>query len=183
MKASSASVRRSAAFPAAALVVALLAALALPAGAEGTSVTVAGPLTAYDVAGNPAAGVTARVHEVVTGGRTTTVTLHLHGFAADQAGRTFGAHAHSGPCGTVGTSAGPHYTHPDAAPTLEEREIWLDFTVDAGGTAHAKATRDWTFEATETAPFGARSVVVHAMPTDPGGVAGARLACIEVPFV
>ena len=81
----------------------------------------------------------------------------------------------------MGATAVPHYTHPDPAPTLEDREIWLDFTVEPGGTAHAKATRPWTFVPTATAPLGAQSVIVHAMPTDPFGVAGTRYACIDVP--
>src|SRR5438552_3757353 len=82
----------------------------------------AGPLTVYAVPDNPAAGVEAAVHETVTGNGTTIVTLHLSGFGPSAEGRTFGAHAHVNPCGSVGTDAGPHYTHPVAAPTLEERE-------------------------------------------------------------
>ena len=153
-----------------------------PAGAVGGTVSIERPLTVYAVADNPTEGVIARVHEVVTGNGTTVVTLHLRGFGEAAVGRTFGAHAHTGPCGIVGGDAGPHYTHPDAAPTLEDREIWLDFTVNPGGTAHAKATRSWTFVSTATAPLGAQSVIVHAMPTDPFGVAGTRYACIDVPF-
>ena len=56
----------------------------------------------------------------------------------------------------------------------EDTEVWLDFTVDDGaGTA------------TASVPFvpqpGARSVVIHAIPTDHHtGLAGARLACLPV---
>jgi len=154
------------------------------AGASGAAVSVAGPLTVYSAGlDNPATGVSAAVHETVTGSGKTIVTLHLFGFGPGAEGRTFGAHAHVNPCGSVGTAAGPHYTHPASAPTLEEREIWLDFTVNPGGEAHAKATRDWTILPTQVAPYGARSVIIHALPTSPAGVAGARLACIDVPFV
>lgn len=158
--------------------------LATPGGAaDPRTVSVAGPLTVYAVAGNPAAGVTAAVHEAVTGSGTTIVTLHLAGFAPSSSGQTFGAHAHTGPCGSDGADAGPHYTHPALLPSLEEKEIWLDFTVNPAGQAHAKAIRAWTIEPTTAAPSGARSVVIHAMPTAPAGTAGARLACIDVPFV
>jgi hypothetical protein len=129
------------------------------------------------------AGVTAAVHQVVTGSGATIVTLHLAGFGVDATGRTFGADAHVYGCGTTGTNPGPHYTHPGPSADLEHQEIWLDFTVDPGGTAQAKAVRNWTIVPTATAPQGARSVVVHAAPTTPAGVAAGRLACIDVPFV
>jgi len=173
--------RRIALVAALALVAAAMA-LTATAGASGAAVSAAGPLTVYAVPDNPAAGVEAAVHETVTGNGTTIVTLHLSGFGPAAEGRTFGAHAHVNPCGSVGTDAGPHYTHPVAAPTLEEREIWLDFTVNPGGEAHAKATRNWTIVPTQFAPYGARSVIIHALATSTAGVAGARLACIDVPF-
>ena len=175
------SIKRATRAAAAAAVVAAVAGGTTLAWAGGT-VSAARPVTVYEAPENPAAGVSARVHEVVTGNGRTTVTLHVWGFGEASVGRTFGAHAHTGPCGAVGTDAGPHYTHPASAPALEDREIWLDFTVKPGGTAHARATRTWTIVPTETQPLGARSVVIHALPTDAGGVAGARLACIDVPF-
>jgi Cu-Zn family superoxide dismutase len=156
--------------------------LTAPSGASGAAVSVAGPLTVY-AGPNAATGVSAAVHETVTGNGKTIVTLHLSGFGPAAEGQTFGAHAHVNPCGSAVGDAGPHYTHPAAAPTLEDRELWLDFTVNPGGEAHAKATRDWTIVPTTPAPYGARSVIIHALPTNPLGVAGTRLACIDVPFV
>lgn len=143
-----------------------------------------GPVTAYAVAGgNPLEGVSARVHQTVTDSGQTIVTLHLKGFGAAAEGQTFGAHAHVNSCGATGAAAGPHYTHPDTALELEDREIWLDYTVDDGGNARALAKRDWTIVPTSAAPDGARSVIFHALPTNHhDGTAGTRLACITVPF-
>jgi Cu-Zn family superoxide dismutase len=56
---------------------------------------------------------------------------------------------------------------------LEQREIWLDFTVNAGGGAHSRAKRDF-----ELRPGGAKSIVIHERLTTPDGMAGARLGCI-----
>lgn len=130
-----------------------------------------------DPSTNPLAGATARVHAVRTGSGKTTVTLHITELNPELAGSTFGAHVHTGPCGTEGIHAGPHYAHPPASPdqSLEDREVWLDFTVNSGGRAHAEATRSFTIPA-----VAARSVVLHASPTAPNGNAGPRLACIDV---
>ena len=153
--------------------------------AGGGNVRVAGPFSVvYDVAGNPLTGVEAAVHEVVTGNGTTTVTLHLTGFDPQYAGRTFGAHVHQLACNNT-TGAGDHYGHPavTVAPPevmLEDKEIWLDFTVNEAGNAHAKATRPWTCHAAGVA----RSVVVHAGPTNATtGGAGTRRGCTSVDFV
>ena len=155
--------------------------------AGGGNVRVSGPFSVvYDVPDNPLAGVEAAVHEVVTGSGKTTVTLHLTGFDPQYAGRTFGAHVHVYSCDTP-TGAGGHYGHPDVVVTpgpppvtLEDKEIWLDFTVNNAGNAHAKATRPWTFEPVD----GARSVVVHIDPTNPiTGAASTRLGCTSVDFV
>jgi Cu/Zn superoxide dismutase len=59
---------------------------------------------------------------------------------------------------------------------LRRREVWLDFVVDANGNGRAVATREWT---PTNRPD--RSVVIHAVGTDhETGVAGARLACIDL---
>jgi Cu-Zn family superoxide dismutase len=158
--------------------VGIVAGTALPAMANGgRTVRAAGPVVAYrSVSPNPLAGVHGTVQAVTTASGGTRVTLHLRGFANDQVARTFGVHVHTGPCAD-GTSAGPHYTHPGPAPTLEEREIWLDFTVNTGGLGHAKASRDWLIE-----PGAAQSIVIHAEPTAPSGAAGTRQGCIGVAF-
>jgi superoxide dismutase, Cu-Zn family len=117
------------------------------------------------------------VHVVATGAGGSRVTLHVKDVAADP-GRTFGAHVHVNPCGAAGTDAGGHYQHqPTAAgPTLESEEVWLDVTIDEDGNGVALSKRPWTVD--ESTP---RSVILHASPTTPmTGVAGARLACIDL---
>jgi hypothetical protein len=89
------------------------------------------------------------------------------------AGRTFGAHVHTGPCVSgSGVEAGPHSRVTGTAP-LDQREIWLDFVVTAGGHAQSTAERPFVL-----VPGGAKSIVIHANPTAPDGTAGARLGCI-----
>jgi Cu/Zn superoxide dismutase len=110
----------------------------------------------------------------------TTAVLALTGVGAEAAGRTYGAHLHTGPCVEGnGAAAGPHYNDstvrgvvpPVVGPSTE---VWLDVTVSPAGTAVAVAH----------VPFvpqpGDRSVVVHAQATDDHGTAGARLACLPV---
>ena len=55
--------------------------------------------------------------------------------------------------------------------------MWLDFTIGVDGSGRSKALVP--FEIPDGA---AQSIVIHALPTDPNGVAGARLACIGVGF-
>lgn len=141
---------------------------------EEREIRVQGPVTAYSsVADNPVVGVAARVR-AETGGDETKVSMKLKQFAPPVAGRTFGAHVHTGPCAD-GVSAGPHYTNPEADPSLplEQREIWLDFTVGGGGNARVEAERDFLI-----APGAAKSIVIHANPTAPDGTAGTRLGCL-----
>lgn len=121
------------------------------------------------------ASASARVHIVRTGTGGTSVTLHMTGVDAEP-GRTFGAHIHQSACGPLGSDAGGHYQHAGASGSLEEREVWLDFTINEAGNGHAMATRPWSVD--ETSP---RSVIVHALPTDSvSGAAGPRLACIDL---
>ena len=117
----------------------------------------------------------AAVHVVNTGDGSTHVTLHITGVDGS-AGQTFGAHVHRNPCGPLGSDAGAHYQHAGASGSLEDREVWLDFTVNPAGNAHSEAVRPWLLD--ESLP---RSVIIHALPTAPDtGVAGARLACIDL---
>ncbi|MEV0039171.1 superoxide dismutase family protein [Streptomyces sp. NPDC050804] len=120
------------------------------------------------------------------GGAVTTVRLRVSGLLPD---RMYGAHVHTGPCGRAPEAAGPHYQNvedpvqpsTDPAYANAENEVWLDFTTDAGGHGAAVSRHDWRFR-----PGGARSVVIHEHHTStaPGaaGTAGARLACLTVPF-
>ncbi|MEO3810823.1 superoxide dismutase family protein [Sphaerisporangium sp. B11E5] len=103
--------------------------------------------------------------------------------------RQYGAHAHTNQCGARGDDAGPHYQHmkdpksPSTDPKYANprNEIWLDFTTDAQGNGVAKAVQAWRFTDRQ-----AKSVVIHAEHTHTGaghaGQAGARLACLTVPF-
>ena len=89
------------------------------------------------------------------------------------AGRTFGAHVTTVPCGTdAGAAALGHYNadaHAGHTPVVvsDRTEVWLDFTVDAEGVGDSSTSVAFPVTA------GARSVVVHAAPTDPAtGLAG-----------
>jgi Cu/Zn superoxide dismutase len=141
-------------------------------------VSAAGPLTDLRPAVvDPTDGVAARAVAVRAGGRTITV-LHLYGFDRALAGTTFGAHVHRGACvAGNGAAAGPHFNITGQPPTAvtEETEIWLDFTVNGGGRGSALSVVPFEIPA-----GAASSIVIHAMPTDAGGGAGARLACLPV---
>jgi hypothetical protein len=56
-------------------------------------------------------------------------------------------------------------------------EAWLDFTTDAKGAAVAKTDVPWFPRS-----GGARAIIVHDRGTAPGGVAGAKLACLGISF-
>jgi len=130
-----------------------------------------GPTYTHDAA---YAGITTQVHAWTRGGATT-VRLMVNGLPP---GRTFGAHVHTGTCGSDPTASGGHYQHAGAAGSLAQREVWLDVTSDDEGRGVTTTTVPWTFT-----PGAAGSVVIHALPTDPStGAAGARLACTSVSF-
>ena len=86
------------------------------------------------------ADASAQVHIVRTGTGGTNVTLHMMGVDADP-GRTFGAHIHQSPCGPFGTDAGGHYQHAGASCSLEDREVWLDFTINDESHHRAEPVR------------------------------------------
>ncbi|MFI1452510.1 superoxide dismutase family protein [Streptomyces roseus] len=116
----------------------------------------------------------------------THVELRLRGVGAN---RTFGAHVHQKPCAGEPSDSGSHYqnahdpqqpsTNPAYANPLNE--VWLDIRTDGHGDGGAAATQAWRFR-----PGQARSVVIHEHATHTGagtaGTAGARLACVNVPF-
>ncbi|MFD5507205.1 superoxide dismutase family protein [Streptomyces sp. NPDC127051] len=119
-------------------------------------------------------------------GDDTHVELRLHGVEAN---RTFGAHVHQKPCGSKPSDSGPHYQNavdpvqPSTNPAYAHprNEVWLDITTDHHGDGASASTLDWRFRADQ-----ARSVVIHEHATHTGtgtaGTAGARLACVNVPF-
>lgn len=120
-------------------------------------------------------------------GGSTTVTLSVRGLEPD---RSYGAHAHTQPCGATGDAAGPHFQHvPDPVqPSVDpayanpQNEVWLDLTTDGEGAGSATTTVAWGFERARRA----QSVVIHAMPTATeagrAGSAGDRAACVTVAF-
>jgi len=108
--------------------------------------------------------------------------------------RGYAAHAHVNACGPTGDAAGPHFQNqvdPAAAPgkpstdpayANPQNEIWLDLRTDGDGAGEARAEVPFAF--TDRAPG---SIVIHEAETTgtaPGqaGSAGARLACVTVPF-
>jgi Cu-Zn family superoxide dismutase len=131
-----------------------------------------GPTVTHDAAYT---GIATQVH-AWTRGESTRVRLMVEGLPP---GRTFGAHVHTGRCGTDPLASGGHYQHStDAAVPLAQREVWLDVTSDAKGRGVSTTTVPWSFE-----PGTAGSVVIHALPTSSTtGAAGARLACTTVDF-
>jgi Cu-Zn family superoxide dismutase len=116
----------------------------------------------------------------------TRIELRLRDLVAN---RTYGAHVHTKPCGKLPADAGPHYQNkldpvqPSVDPAYANpmNEVWLDVNTNQDGSARSIAIVNWRFR-----EGGARSVVVHEMgtATHPGhaGTAGARLACVNVPF-
>ncbi|WNE96248.1 superoxide dismutase family protein [Streptomyces luomodiensis] len=116
----------------------------------------------------------------------TFIFLSLRGVAADH---HFGIHVHTKACGTKPDASGPHYQNkkdpkqPSTNPKYANRhnEVWLDVTTNGSGKGYAKAWVKWHFRSGE-----ARSVVIHkhATGTTSGkaGEAGARVACVNVPF-
>lgn len=159
------------------LVAALVAGGVLVGGGAAYAATVARSAGPDYVYGSPHAfsSATATVKVATSGKGSSTVTLKVRGVDAP-AGQTFGAHVHQLPCGELPADSGGHYAHAGAAGTLQSREVWLDVTVKANGTGRSTAVRPWVLD--ESTP---RSVVIHALPTDPAtGVAGARLACIDL---
>lgn len=161
----------------AAAVAAALAVGVGPAAAASTFVQAGGALRDLQPGTvNATDGATATYYAVQAGGESTHV-LVVRGLKPTSAGTTFGAHVHVGPCvAGDGPAAGPHYNS-DGAPATAENEVWLDFTVLPGGYGVARTTVPFTIDSGD-----AQSVVIHALPTAPGGAAGGRQACLPVQF-
>jgi len=142
--------------------------------------TVPSTAVTYDLDAVPAGGEVTVVQ--VADDDSTEVRLSVSGLRAD---RSYGAHVHTGRCGSLPADSGPHYQHrpdpvqpsTDPAYANPDNEVWLDLTTDTDGNGASSATQDWRFRAKE-----ARSVVLHEEHTATGGQAGARLACVTVPF-
>ena len=177
---------------------------ALPAGASDGPVGAAGTFAApqeattaftYDVTQVPV-GARVVVRAVPTGSHRTVVTLHAWGLLPDE---TYGAHAHYKPCGATGAAAGAHYQNAqdpavggsettasvDSSYAYSGNEVWIDLVTNADGNGRAQKVVDWAFRPTATGS--PRSVILHLNTTSTGGSvppgnAGARLACVTVPF-
>jgi Cu/Zn superoxide dismutase len=164
-----------------AAVAAGLAVGSAPASAASTFVQASGTLSDLQPAtANATDGATASLWAVAAGGDTTFV-LFVRGLDPAAVGTTYGVHIHVGPCvAGDGAAAGPHYNS-DGGVATTENEVWLDFTVRAGGYGVARTTVPFTIEAGD-----AQSMVVHVQPTQHGGstpgAAGARQACLPVQF-
>ncbi|MGI8983663.1 MAG: hypothetical protein ACR2HM_03885 [Acidimicrobiales bacterium] len=148
-----------------------------PAVAASTYVQTGGPLRDLASAtANPTDGASASLWAVPVRGDTRFVVF-VRGLDPESVGTTFGAHIHVGPCvAGDGSAAGPHYNS-DGGPATTANEVWLDFTVRPGGYGVVQTTVPFTIE-----PGDANSMVIHALPTAPGGAAGARQACLPVQF-
>lgn len=147
---------------------------AVPAAA-GAGLFSKGPLADLSTADSATDGAWAVASATVVEERTI-VRLEVKDLAGASAGATFGAHVHTGPCvAGNGAAALGHYNH--GGGVSDETEVWLDFTVTGGGTGHATAIVPFAIPA-----GGARSIVIHALPTAPDGTAGARLACLPLEF-
>ena len=140
-----------------------------------------GPLRSYSA--DVPQGATAKVTAVYDARGKSTIMLHVKGLRPRT---TYGAHAHVYGCGATGAAAGGHFQHvldpvqPSVNPAYANplNEIWLDVTTNAAGNGVARSVVDWQF----TPDLRPGSVVIHALPTAPGGGAGTRLACLDVDF-
>lgn len=158
------------------LAVAATPAVANAQGSARRVVVAGGPLV--DLAtqtADPLDGARAQLVAVAAGGGTR-FTFIVSDVSAPP-GRVFGAHVHVGTCvQNQPAAAGGHYRS-DGRTADSTHEVWLDFVVRPGGVAISHTTVPFVI------PDGAaHSVVIHAEATGPGGVAGARLACLPVEF-
>jgi Cu-Zn family superoxide dismutase len=98
--------------------------------------------------------------------------------------RKFGSHLHKLACDN-NKAGGPYQNNPfpdggsanDPQYANSANEAWLDFTTDANGAGSAQTTVNWQPRAGE-----AKAIMIHDMATTDGGVAGAKLACLNIPF-
>jgi Cu-Zn family superoxide dismutase len=136
---------------------------------------------------NPAAKIAGSAKAWDIGGGKMKMTLSVTGLPPNT---TFGSHLHKLDCNTP-TMAGGHYQH-EPAPNPDggadggftdpryantTNEAWFDFQTDGLGSATQTTTVEWIPEADK-----AKAIVVHAMKTGTGGVAGTKLACLPFSF-
>ena len=128
---------------------------------------------------NPITAIAGTADVFDIGGKQTQVVLKVSGLPM---GRQFGAHVHKLAC--ADNKAGTHYQHMEFPATStatdpmyanDKNEIWLDFKTDTLGNGSANRTVEWSLMKDR-----AKSVVVHDMGTGVGGVAGPKLACVNL---
>jgi Cu-Zn family superoxide dismutase len=148
------------------------------------AITSSGPFVVYDNpyadgTANPAANITGIAAAAFTSSGRTFVALTVAGLPAD---RVFGAHVHRLAC--EDTKGGTHYqnvvsptTVTDPAYANAANEVWLDFTSNGNGKALSTANANFIVRRDE-----ANAIVIHTNATGAGGVAGAKLACINLDF-
>ena len=156
--------------------------------------TLAGPeATTESFTYNPAVAPAGAQLAVTAGAAAdrTTVRLQVIGLLPN---RGYAAHVHQLPCGPTGAAAGPHHQHqvdpaagpekPSSDPAFAnpDNEIWLDLRTDASGNGEVRT--EVPFALGDRRPA---SVILHEAEqtaTEPGeaGTAGARVACLNVPF-
>lgn len=153
-------------------------------GATGDAFTSSsGAWVVFDVpdAGPLAMGIMGSAEAFALDGGKTKVVLTVSGLMPNT---EYGAHVHKLACADM--MAGGHYQNmpptPDAAATdpmfgNATNEIWLDFKTDLGGKAIKETTVDFRVRTGE-----AKAIVVHKMTTGPGGLAGPKLACLNIAF-
>ncbi|HEY0709928.1 MAG TPA: hypothetical protein VGG33_24150 [Polyangia bacterium] len=149
-----------------------------------------GAFVTYDASidgSNPAAKISGQAKAWDLGGGKMRMTLSVTGLPPNT---TFGSHLHKLACDTP-NMAGGHYQHhappnpdggSDGGPTdpayaNTTNEAWFDFQTDSQGAATQSTTVDWIPAADK-----AKAIVVHAMKTGTGGLAGTKLACLPFAF-
>jgi hypothetical protein len=136
-----------------------------------------GDLTDLHSDAHPTDGAWGVATATVQNGRTI-VRLNVKGLDRVGAGTTFGAHVHKGGCVHHDPSVAEGHFAAGLYDDIADDEVWLDFTVTAGGSGHAEAIAGF-----EIPPGGANSIVIHALPTNPlDGSAGPRVACLPLEF-
>lgn len=170
--------RRVAAVSGAALVV---GALAVPAIADGATVTRGTFTVLAGAEGRPEADLSGRGQAVRTPSGKTHLSVRVAGL---QPGVTYGVHLHNAPC-EAGNPGGGHYKHDPAGPGQPPNELWpsstphsptAGITANEAGIATGRGTADWI------AGDNAVSVVLHAglghgSETTAGGP---KLACADL---
>jgi superoxide dismutase, Cu-Zn family len=135
-----------------------------------------------DGGANAAMGIQGSAAAYALDGNKTRVVLAVSGLTPSTA---YGSHVHKLACSDM--LAGGHYQDKSAAAADAAatdpmygnvtNEIWLDFTTDAAGKGMAERTVDFRVR-----PGEAKAIVVHQMMTGVGGVAGPKLACLNIAF-